>query len=697
FDSPAWAHDAAGDHIDLHLDTADGVLEARHRAGPRGQGILRREVSWDLSRVDAARLRVHYAGDPGLGLALGLRSSDKQQFDTALQPLQPGWNELVWPELTPADAGQQTAWQEQNLHVTRLMVLLAPQEDAPYRQGRVLLDRLALSPADGLRRDAPTEILDLSGPEATVPVQGIARWQCRLRFHERPPRTEPRVPPLLRHMSDLVARVVAPDGSVHEQRGFCTGIAGDGTYAYELRLRPWMPGTWQVSLGAEGSDAPTAWSRTWQVQAVASDLRGPVQVDAHNPHYFATGDDTFFWPLGQNLSWAGDHEPWLDQLQAAGGNWTRVWLCAWGIDLNVDNSLHQIDFEAAAELDRLFTLARERGIQVQLVVFHHGLLGWDWARNPFNAANGGSALLPEDFWTDWRSKALVHRLLDYLVARYGAHPNLFAWEFWNEADLADHGSDADIIAWHRDMADHLRERDIHDHMLTTSTHAPYRLRPLFADGLFDFEPAHRYHVDAVHTHARLRARPSHIPRFLAEFGSQWREELAAVDDDGIYLRQGLFSAWCQGLAGACMPWWWDVSNREHDLLRHLGTLRAFAGPGDFRHEPPRIVRLPLGDRAVAQWALQGNAAWGYICDPRRPAEPNAPRPEELLPAGRTLTLHGLLDGTWQLSWWTGSEGVDGGPVQVHDHRLQLELPAVQEDLGIRLLRSEAIERAVTTP
>ncbi|MCC5024591.1 MAG: DUF5060 domain-containing protein [Candidatus Synoicihabitans palmerolidicus] len=71
------------------------------------------------------------------------------------------------------------------------------------------------------------------------------------------------------------------------------------------------------------------------------DARGPIRIDPQSGTRFVNGRGQFYQPLGGNLPWADGASPEsyypaaFAEFQAAGLNWTRIWMCHWG-QLNLD-------------------------------------------------------------------------------------------------------------------------------------------------------------------------------------------------------------------------------------------------------------------------------------------------------------------------------------------------------------------------
>ena len=155
---------------------------------------------------------------------------------------------------------------------------------------------------------------------------------------------------------------------------------------------------------------------------------------------------------GEPVNNDGEHyvEPLFASMEAAGQNWTRIWMTDFNRNALEWSSGHWAGWysgvghyagQSAFRIERQLEVAEEHGLQVQLVINDHGQGAAGptagGTENPYNAANGGpvAADHPEAFFTDPTASQLFKQRLRYLVARYGAYRNVLAWELFNEAQF----------------------------------------------------------------------------------------------------------------------------------------------------------------------------------------------------------------------------------------------------------------------
>ncbi|MFW5859672.1 MAG: hypothetical protein ACOCYP_06565 [Planctomycetota bacterium] len=639
-----WTQDSAGNHAELshrEIIPGDHVLQVRLFDNDRDRSILRREVDWNCGGLEWMSLDL-LAETPETTVAIGLRGANGTWFETPAQSLTAGWNRDLRFPLDAFAAGDRAAWQRQNQQVDRVMIFLAPPGDT----ATVLLDRLSVNPGARVQRRAPVSLVDHQLPPRELARHACATWELSVNYGAQHPTDE--APPLLDRMLGPRAQLRGPDGRTRELQGYCRGISSAGHYRYALHFTPELAGTWHYAV-AMPAPRRTLWLPRGSFTVTApSERPGFIRRDPSDPRYFAR-DGALFYPLGHNLGWAGDYRPWLDAVAAAGGNLVRVWLCPWNHPLGANDRLHVIDFAAARRVDALLDAAGERGLTVQLVLQYHGLTAGDWARNPLNRANGGPAALPEDVWRSGRARRVMRRLHSYIVARWGHHPALFAWELVNEVDLTHRYADADLIDWHRDMLAHLAQIDVHDHLVTTSCARIDALTRLWDLGEIDFIQPHAYRPQpgrALRT-AVATLGGHHKPLFFGELGRDYRPAGDQRDPSGRHLRQALWLNWLLPTAGAPLPWWWDTHLAPNDLLAHHRVFARFTAGEDPRGRRPTVVESELAAGVRLRALIDRNQIRGFVYRPANAAAVDRP-PAALFPDAHRLQLSGAWPGPWQV-------------------------------------------------
>ncbi|MGA2247407.1 MAG: cellulase family glycosylhydrolase [Verrucomicrobiota bacterium] len=318
-------------------------------------------------------------------------------------------------------------------------------------------------------------------------------------------------------------------------------------------------------------------------------------------------DSRFFRDLQENPRY--NYEYMLGTLAANGGNFFRTWMCPWNLPLEwktvANTNRYARDdghFNASAceRLDELVDLAGSLDLYLMLTLDNSGdFQGWGWRQNSYNAAQGGPAATPQDFFTDPGARAQYKDRLRYLVARWGYSPNLGAWEFFNEIDNLMHGlpqqiPDDVVTAWHAEMSAYLKSIDPYHHLVTTSI-SHRTVAGLNEIPSLDFNQRHIYGHDGRGQTAtfpdvlRRSSRDEAKPLVIGEYGFEWDwnrnfDELAAgMDGDfkrGLWL--GLFSP----TPILPMSWWWEYFDHR-GVTPYISRVRSMldrmlaAGNGSF--------------------------------------------------------------------------------------------------------------------
>jgi hypothetical protein len=697
---PLWSQDSAGAHAEMACRADEAVqgstaLVVQVRAGTQDKAIIRKEVELDASALTRLRVAVRTVTGPPPQIAFALRGAGGAWIESPFVALQPGWNrDLAW------DPRSDPGWAKAAPAIERINLLVKPQGGDCV----VAFDDLRGEGAWRWRGE-PARLLHVSAPPAEAglhqPLEltcDIA-WPDPLRAAAAPAKGNPER--MLQRMVAGGAWITAPDGERWFQPAACIGSVvrdGQAVQRQAVRLSPDRAGSWSLRPGvADGRGGWLAGPEASVVVAPTAANRGAVRISRTDRRWLERADGSFIWPLGMNVAWAGDYTPWLDRLQADGCTALRVWLCPWGNPLDVAGDLQTVNQVSAAAIDQLLDGALERGLVVQVCLTYHGWFDTDWARNPFNSANGGPIADGREFWTDWKAKAGFRRVLDYASARWGHHPALLAWELVNEVDLAPRHRDEDLIDWHREMAGHLARVDRRRHPITTSVAVPGRLAGLWRLGDLDVVNVHRYERDPLIAIAGVASDVAATgkPGWAAEAGCDWLPRGEQADPAGVYLRQALWWSWTHGLAASSWAWWWDTQVQNHGLTRHHAALARFLAGEDPRGQQVRPLVTRSADLAVA--ALAGaDRAWIYAADPAA-TRPGAPAS---VTVARPLTLSGLAPGAWTAERWDtllGQRVTEEAVTVGEDGTIALTLPAGNAEAAWKLRRRVPLQPELRLP
>ena len=227
--------------------------------------------------------------------------------------------------------------------------------------------------------------------------------------------------------------------------------------------------------------------------------------------------------------------------------------------------------KTAERLDEILNICKEKGLYVMLTHDYHGIFkpkldSWgsndEWRRNPYNAVNGGPCKTPQEFFTNPEAKRIYQNRLRYMVARWGYSPNLAVWEFWNEIDNVMTGQEVpaqDIVNWHQEMADYLKQIDPYHHIVSTSV--TYRKIPgLWEIKNLDITQHHNYGPTENMRESILEYTGTfNKPDVVGEFSLGWK---GPGKDFPVELYEGEFhrGLW-RGLFSPTpiipMTWWWQ--------------------------------------------------------------------------------------------------------------------------------------------
>jgi len=472
---------------------------------------------------------------------------------------------------------------------------------------------------------------------------------------------------------------------------------------------------WRITTPAQVEHG--SWSQL-AVDEAAPGNHGFVRRSARDARFLEHDDGTSYWAIGENLSWYDGrgtfaYDDWLAKLAAQGCNYARLWMPSWAFGLewttrdgggtltssSLGNYTDRLD--RAWQLDQVIEAAQRHGIHLMLAIQYHGAFSLtsntEWAHNPYNAVNGGPLASPRELFTDPEALELVKRRLRYIVARWGYSPHIMTWELWNEADLTEQPSAADMTAWHRDMARELRRLDPHDRLISTSTSARDQLSAVWALAEIDYTQIHYYAFEGLATDFSVliptlaaRFRRYAKPLLLGEVGVDLRgpAETLRRDPDGDGFHDILWSGLISETFGSGMSWWWDNVIDPQDLYFHFGPLAAFTAGVDFPGEGFRfrttLSSTPTGS-SLRVFTLHGaDTILVWVKNARH----NWSSPDRSTISNGAVTLEDLGDTRWTTTWHdtrTGARAMAGDTV-AQAGSATVSVPPFERDIALRLER-----------
>jgi len=668
-------------------------LKAQFTPSNRAAFELRREVKMDLTMMDYFLVDVYVAPTSPMTVWVGFRTgAGLKLFETPPKKLVQGWNRDIVFDLRAMNfkvggSGENDRLFDYRDDVRRINLNFGKGKN---RSGVIYIDNIRFvgNPPEGWERRLPRIVEVL--PSATA-VKRFEKLEIEVRFRAS----------YTSHFDteeiDLWANLVAPDGRKLKAYGFFYGRKrgkdGKNRPVWLIRFTPNRTGRWEYDVTVKNSIGEDT-SKTFYFDCTGeADSNGFIRRSTRDSRFFEYETGKFFYPIGQNICWAGDYEYYFKKMRESGENFVRIWICPWNFRLEPSDSVGEYDLEAARKLDEVIDLARRYGLAVQLVLVHHGMLNSSrWADNPYNSANGGPCESPADFFTDKEAKKLFKRMLRYIAARWGYATNLFAWELFNEVDLTDYYSDDDVVKWHNEMTSYLKSVDVHGHLITTSCYGTTLAKKLNVISRINFTQAHLYSlriVSAVEEAYRTNAGFGK-PFFVGEFGGGTTPEIDMRDPRGVILHAGLWSAFMTPSAGNAMPWWWDTLIDPQDLYYHFRALANFAEGEDRRgkgYKPVKVTIELSGDkRLVTMGLLSQTRALLWIYDPDIIEDTDNPERSHI-PGGSYVWLTGMPEGDYDIEFWDTYEGKVINRIKKKSYRgrIQIVFPEADADIACKVI------------
>jgi Cellulase (glycosyl hydrolase family 5) len=491
-----------------------------------------------------------------------------------------------------------------------------------------------------------------------------------------------------------------------------------------------------------------ATNRAGQTAAAARPLRlvrsatarmGPLARSAKDSRYLVDPQGKPVFLLGHNLGWLVDKRGplslarWtaaLERMKAAGLNYSRVWTCTWSLWTETGRP-YRYDMASAWKLDRIIAEAAERGIHVQLCLDNFHDFRFKREKSPYFGGKKPVCKTTRDFFTSKAARRMYSARLRYMVARYGHHANLMAWELWNELDYCIEKKEKPeelqtarkeyLVPWVRSVARELAALDGRRRLITCS----------LADGTIWPELAGAPEIGLAESHIYLympapkRGKPAYParvalaeataefakygkPGFVSEFGfgsaGGDTSPINATDRLGVHLHNGLWSSALSGHAGAVALWWWDsylappggeqpakdqITGEDRywhyrALSRYLRGTNWLAGWKPLTVSPLKAGgRQPLitglrTDQEVMVWiADPGNSWYNRAVKAYKPARITK----------AAFTVDGLQPGQYQITWWdtyAGKEKTSSRQLTDAAGSLRVRVPAFSRDVAARI-------------
>lgn len=436
---------------------------------------------------------------------------------------------------------------------------------------------------------------------------------------------------------------------------------------WAVRYTPLVAGrhTWSLSgsdrSGAHFSTPPAV------LLAIPGSRRGFVRVDADAEH-FAFDDRSFFYPVGYNIRSPCDSldqrlglieqpnealgsyvmEDFIRRMGAARVTFGRIWMSPWFGSLewrrNVPgfHGLGVYNLQNAWRLDHLLAVAAEQGVVLEFALNHHGpfTLNYDsqWNDNPFNIRLQGPLQQPHQVMTDPEARRLFKNRYRYIAARWGADPTVFAWTMWIEVDAVSKDLPATIAA-HLDLARHLKQLDQGKHIISTEFANTPGIVALWQSPEIEYAQmaAYSFGTGLVRTILeRARELQFGKPLILEEYGGHAQggsQQWLAHE-----LHDGPWAGWMTNIAGAPMPWWWNLIF-AHQLERRTRRFADYIAGEDLRGVAWKLHQRPVAGSDHLMALIRAGSERGYLWIYSRPISDLAIRDQYWQQAGSAMDAY----------------------------------------------------------
>ncbi len=354
---------------------------------------------------------------------------------------------------------------------------------------------------------------------------------------------------------------------------------------------------------------------------------GYIRRGGHWGFQFDSG--RLYWPLGHDLGWQSpglpDMPKFLSTMGENGINWSRIWACPWdGKNPWWPNNgakipLGQLWPIAIARWDAIVEAANKAGIHFNFVLFHHGefssTVNPNWPDCPWNVKNGGFLRDPADFFSNPHAITLAKEWVRYAVARWGHSPVIMGWELFNEVEWTDgvkNNHQAEVGAWHDEMAKYIRTIDSAKHLLTTSSHLEL---PIWRE--LDYWQPHGYPARVEAMVLGMKS-PDSRPLFYGEIGPGQLAGSGPVQVQAV--RDGIWSGLFALHAGAAEYWSWDLVPKYHLHREYANARKLLDASAVLGETGLERLKLNLDAPAGADLRLAPGGGW----EPNRTFEFNLP-------------------------------------------------------------------------
>ncbi|MGC8824513.1 MAG: DUF5060 domain-containing protein [Bacteroidales bacterium] len=458
-----------------------------------------------------------------------------------------------------------------------------------------------------------TTIVDIEHLTPTAAQYEKNEWQVKLKF----PFSNP-------YDADEIAldmHFISPSGQHLVQP--CFYYAGDGNKIsiWKARFAARESGRYTYWFTLKRNAKEIATSKQKELSIKPSNKKGFLSINNLWTLKYDNGE--LFRGIGENFCWESrdeddskyfkelhenkrfNYRDMLIKLAQNKGNFFRTWMIYWNLPIDwkmvknnsrYQNSNNFFNESAMERMDWLVDFCDSLGIHMMLALESHvGYMGIGWEISKYNAANGGPAKTPYEFFTSTEARRQYKNKLRLMVARYGYSPSIAMWEFFNEIDNVmyhgnpnEHIPDSVITDWHNDMSSYLKNIDPYKRIITTSI-SHRDVKGLNDLPHIDINQRHIYkNTDAIPELINEYTQKHQKPYIIGEFGYEWdwsknfdefKEEMIQDYIKGLWY--GLFSP----TPVLPMTWWWEWFDDKGMMhyFKHIQTIHQemlLAGNGN---------------------------------------------------------------------------------------------------------------------
>ena len=494
--------------------------------------------------------------------------------------------------------------------------------------------------------------------------------------------------------ADIELHIITPAGEEHIMPAFYD--EQDGKPLWKVRYAP-------MELGKYSYYAKLNQTQTDKLsfECVSNDNNGFIRLSPKDHRYFQFDSGKPFFAVGQNVCWTDNYKHYFEKMAEHGENFTRIWMIHWNIALEWTGDdypgLGRYHLGKAKWIDEILDLAEKNGIYIMLCLESFNTLRIKqpypaYEGNPYAKENGGMLDKPEQFFTDPEACRLFKQRLRYLVARYAYSPYIFSWEFWNEVDIIEKYKSDEVVEWHREMSQYLRQIDPMKHLISTSFAGTAGDSAIWNLPEMEYTQNHQYGskdiAESIRHWTKRNLDEFKKPHLFGEFGTDAGGPNSNNDPNGINLHNGIWSSVMSGSAGTAMLWWWDNYIDPKNLYYHFKPLSQFVSDVDWLDADFRDASIDIeeksslrifglqNDREALLWLQNSDHTWHRMLEGK---SLEATKPTNII-------INGLRDGNYLIEWWDTytPDDVRHSQAKCENGILRLDVPKIMKDIACKV-------------